>query len=293
MTPGPEPAGRRTEPPPGGLTEDEYAGIAAEVHGLLGDCPSGAGGMAQWLGVPYHRGPATEHDVVDASLDQPRRSPVRAVVLAATYRSGSTVLAEDLITAGGYGWPVEYFQAGAEERRFARFSGPDYPGEVMTRRTDRNGVFGVKLFPADLRRDPSLWSRLPDPVVVRVRRRDRVGQAVSAWRALNGGRWRAAAGQPAEPPPAYDFESLRRLVGLFAWEDAWWDTVDGVVSTVWFEDLVADHVGTVGGLLRDLTEAGLPPRHPPGDPRLVRQADADSLTMVDRFIRDYRAASRA
>jgi LPS sulfotransferase NodH len=271
--------------------EGEYERIAAEVHAQLGDCPSGAAGMAGWLGLPYRRGPSAEHDVVDESLDQPRRTPRRTLVLASTYRSGSTVLAEDLITAGGYGWPIEYFQAGAQERRFARFSGVDYPGEVMSRRTDDNGVFGVKLFPADLRREPGLWSRLPDPVVVRVRRRDRIGQAVSTWRALNGGAWRSLAGQHSSPPPDYDFESLRRLVGLFAWEDAWWDSARGVVATVWFEDLVSDHTGAVAGLLRDLMGAGLPPRNSPAEPRLVRQADADSLDMAQRFIRDYRAAT--
>lgn len=275
------------------LSEDEYVELGAAVHAERGDCPSGAAGMAQWLGVSYRRRSAAELDVVTECFDQPDRVPQRSLVLAATYRSGSTVLADALISAGGYGWPLEYFQAGAAQRRFARFAAPDYAAEVLRRRTDDNGVFGVKLFPADLRSRPGLWSRLPAPVVVRVRRRDRVGQAVSAWRALNGGAWRATAGEAASPPPEYDYESLRRLVGLFAWEDTWWDSAQGeVVSTVWFEDLAADHAAAMRRLLADLSLAGVPPRGTPELPRLVRQADADSGALVQRFIADYRRRKR-
>lgn len=275
------------------LTEDEYVELGAAVHAERGDCPSGAAGMAQWLGVPYRRRSVAELDVVTERFDQPDRVPQRSLVLAATYRSGSTVLADALISAGGYGWPLEYFQAGADQRRFARFSAVDYPAEVLRRRTDDNGVFGVKLFPAELRDSPALWSRLPAPAVVRVRRRDRVGQAVSAWRALNGGAWRATAGQSVSPPPEYDYELLRRLVGLFVWEDAWWDSAQGeVVSTVWFEDLAADHSAAMRHLLADLSRAGLRPRGTPAMPRLVRQADADSGALAQRFIADYRRRKR-
>lgn len=271
------------------LAEPQYTALAGEVHRCWGDCSSGAAGLADWLGVPYRRNTrAAEHDLTGPEYDQPARTPRRSLVLAATYRSGSTLLAEDLITAGGYGWPLEYFQAGADERRFARFAGPDYVDEVMRHRTTPSGVFGVKLFPADLRANPALWDRLPDPVVVRVRRKDRVGQAVSAWRALNGGAWRAFPGAPPDPPPVYDYDALRRLVGLFAWEDHWWDrTLAGDALTVWFEDLVADHSRTRAKLLAALEISGLPADGEPARARLARQADRDSDEMAQRFVAEF------
>ncbi len=272
-----------------GLSEAEYRAIATAVHDECGDCPSGAAGMAQWLGVPYHRRPGAEHEYTSDVFDQPERIPTASLVLAATYRSGSTALAEDLISAGGYGWPLEYFQAGARDRRFARFAGPEYAAAVMRHRTDPGGVFGVKLFPADLRDDPELWLQLPRPTVVRVRRRDRVGQAVSAWRALNGGAWRAAAGGPTAPPPEYDYDCLRRLVGLFAGEDQWWNGhLPDSTLTVWFEDLVTDREEVLDQLFTGLQTRGLPPRQAVGEPRLTRQADADSQALADRFVADHR-----
>ncbi|MGD9620428.1 MAG: Stf0 family sulfotransferase [Mycolicibacterium sp.] len=271
-----------------GLSESEYATLADEVHCRYGDCPSGAAGLASWLGVPYRRYPGTGHDMNGPDYDQPPRTPQRSLVLAATYRSGSTLLAEDLITAGGYGWPLEYFQTGAQERRFARFPESGYINEVMRHRTASSGVFGVKLFPADLRASPHLWDHLPDPVVVWVRRRDRVGQSVSAWRALNGGPWRAEPGAPSVPPPAYDYDVIRRLVGLFAWEDRWWGErlPDGTV-TVWFEDLAMNHHRTREKLLVALEDRGMPPDGEPAAVRLARQADADSREIAQRFAAEF------
>lgn len=274
---------------PSALTPAELAQIADDVHTRYGDCASGAAGLADWLEVAYRRGAGSQDAVTSPELDQPSRTPHTTLVLAATYRSGSTLLADALIDAGGVGWPAEYFQRGAAERRFARFDGEDYLSTVLRHRTAPTGVFGVKLFPADLRDRPEVWPALPHPVVVRVRRRDRVGQAVSAWRALNGGPWRAAAGEPPPPPTPYDYESLRRLVGLFEWEDRWWGRLlSSSVTTVWFEDLAADYHGTLRTLLDHLTEQGLSPGAAHRAPRLQRQADAASEQMRLRFLEDHR-----
>jgi len=273
-----------------GLSEEQYIALAEDVHRRYGDCPSGAAGLADWLGVEYRRHPESDHDLTAPDYDEPARTPRRCIVLAATYRSGSTLLAECLITAGGYGCPLEYFQVGAQDRRFARFAGPDYVDTVMRHRTGPSGVFGVKLFPADLRAAPGLWQRFGDSIVVRVRRRDRVGQAVSAWRAINGGPWRAASGVGPAPPPVYDYEAIRRLVGLFAWEDRWWDRiVPDRTPTVWFEDLANDHGGTFRALLAELQARGLPADGEPAQPRLARQADAHSQEMAERFVDEYRS----
>ena len=273
---------------PADLPPDALADIADDVHARFGDCPSGAASLADWLGITYLRHAGPEDVITTEVFDQPVRVPGVSLVLAATYRSGSTAIADALVDAGGLGWPVEYFQTGAAHRRFARFDGDDYIGAVLSRRTDETGVFGVKLFPADVRDHAQVWPRLPAPVVVRVRRRDRVGQAVSAWRALNGGPWRATADDPVAAPPPYDFGRLRQLVGLFEWEDRWWDTfLTGGEQTVWFEDLAADYDRTILELLRGLAESGLSPGTASGTRRLRRQADADSEHMRMRFLADY------
>lgn len=272
------------------LSPAELADLADDVHARHGDCPSGAAGLAQWLGIAYQRRPGPENTVTSPALDQQPRVPHISVVLAATYRSGSTLLADALIAAGGMGWPAEYFQTGAAQRRFARFNTGDYVDSVMRHRTAPTGVFGVKLFPADLRDSPGVWPALPNPIVIRVRRADRVGQAISAWRALNGGPWRAVEGARSEPAPPYDYERLRQLVGLFEWEDRWWDRfLRDSAMTVRFEELAADHDATVARLLDDLRRCGLPIGELTGKPRLQRQADAASEKMRLRFLYEYRA----
>lgn len=282
------------------LTDAEYAEIAADPAVRTDQCPGGAAGLAAWLGIGYRRGNAKEYDLASVTADQSPAIPRRTLIVAATYRSGSTALAEDLIRAGGHGWPLEYLQRGADTTRFARFAGDEYLERVMAHRTDPEGVFGIKLFPADVteRGIGCLSNSFPQPVVVWLRRQDQLAQAISALRALQGGPWRSIDA-PTRHTPDYDFDALYRLTALFHDQDRWWAArlaaeVEhlGDPVTVWFEDLQRDHRSAVQDLLARLSERGRPSRRDPGQPRLRRQADAVSAAMADRFVVDYRDGRR-
>lgn len=283
------------------LTAAEYDDIADHpgLHPEL--CPGGAVGLAEWLGIDYRRGTGRGYDLAGPEIDQPRRTPQRSLIVAATYRSGSTLIAEELIRAGGHGWPLEYLQRGADTSRFRRFAGGgDYLANVMSHRTDAAGTFGIKLFPTDVRewaidRLPAVF---PDPVVVWVRRQDRVAQAVSALRALRGGPWRSIDA-PAGAPPAFDFDALFRLTGLFHSQDRWWAARWGRESppapqpiTVWFEDVQRDERTCVQQMVAELSQRGRPSTQDPGPARLRPQADSWSGQMIRTFVDQYRSGRR-
>lgn len=267
------------------LGAPECADIAAAVEARCGMPGSGAAALAEWLGLDYRTRPGGRHDLTGPQHDQPPRTPHRTLVLAATYRSGSTVLAEGLYRAGNQGCPLEYFQSPA---RYPRFAGPDYRRQVMRHRTDASGTFGVKLFPPEAGPDPLVG--LPEPVVVRVDRHDRVAQAVSALRALQTGRWRST--DPLAAGAArYDFSRLWQLVGMFEAHARYWDSRSDqlpVIATVDHDRLRSDPRGTLLDVLTALRAAGRPAVRPAPTSRLVPLSRPGTDPWAARFVHDVR-----
>lgn len=270
------------------LGVDDYAVIGAAVARRWGAPEPGAAALARWLDLPYRAGAGGGHDLSGPEFDYPIRQPTRSLVLAATYRSGSTVVAEALYAAGGQGCPLEYFQV---PNRYPRFAGPDFRRTVMSHRTDDTGTFGVKIFPPEAGAVP--LAGLPDPLVIRVHRRDRVAAAVSTLRALQTARWRSTDPAPTAQP-AYDGRRLWQLVGMFENHDQFWQRHQAhlpVIAEIEYDRLRADPPSTIDRVLAILREAGRPADRPAPTPRLVPLSGVDTDPWVLRFTAEYRSGT--
>lgn len=266
---------------PAGVLDDLTIAVA-ERNGWP---EGGASGLRAWLGLPAELGAPTPYDLATAIHDLPPRQAHRSLVIATDYRSGSTLLAESLTGAGGYGVPLEYLQRGARERRFARFaahSPGDYLANVIQRRTSSSGVFGIKLFWPEA----SAVQQLPDPTVIWLRRGDVVAQAVSTWTALVTGVWRSAASVESDVP--YDRSRLTALVGMHWHHDMSWKQAlaDTTVIEASYEHLAADPTGETEAIISALKRRGMPPEGPVPEPRLARQASPRSRALAERLAED-------
>ena len=227
---------------------------------------------------------------------------------------------ESLRSTGLPRQPRQYFQAPevadiAERLAPLDLGRAERPGEfenwfryVLARGTGRNGVFGAKMmwnyfddFRGRLAELPGLEGHtfnaaldvvFPRLRIIFVRRRDKVAQAVSLWKAVQTQQWRNEV-EPTEPelPAEYDYRALRYLVDQFhrwdnRWED-WFHATGRQPIRVIYEDFVASRAATVGRLLDAL---GLDPLEPEGQRGpMRRQADDRSRDWVSRF-RDDDAA---
>ncbi|MCD9623238.1 Stf0 family sulfotransferase [Rhabdothermincola salaria] len=235
----------------------------------------------------------------------------RVVLVAATNRSGSTLLCRALAATGRLGAPAEPLtfrnlrenrsglgpvhvkpraRVGQLRRRLAgRPDWRDLGQSAFTSRTARrvldgvadrhtsdDGVLALKVMWSDYSElfgshgfDAGYWER---PVSwVRIRRDDRLGQALSWSRAISTDQWTAAMASRSEP--TYDRSQIERCLERIEHEETGWDGyfADHAIEplTVTYEDLDADYEGTVRTVFDHLgaADAPLPPR------LLERQAD--------------------
>jgi LPS sulfotransferase NodH len=160
--------------------------------------------------------------------------------------------------------------------------------------TSANGVFGAKL----------MWNQLPDleqhasalpefagldrselldrllghPTYVWLRRRDKVRQAISLWRALQTRTWRAT--HPAEererPALPYSFRGIEHLRRRLSADDEAWGrfflhSLIDPLELVYEDDVSPDPAGAVARVLA-LIGVGLPPGWKP-DAGIAQQSD--------------------
>jgi LPS sulfotransferase NodH len=175
--------------------------------------------------------------------------------------------------------------------------------------TTPNGVFGSKL----------MWNQLPDveqhaaaierftglrgvellgelfdgEVAVRyvwMRRRDKVRQAISLWRALQTRTWRFEhPGDDALPTLQYSFEGIEHLRRRLSAEDEAWaglfaDHGIDALELVYEEDVTPDPAGVVHRVA-DAVGAAVPAEWVP-EVRMVRQSDELSDEWYDAYHRD-------
>jgi LPS sulfotransferase NodH len=172
----------------------------------------------------------------------------RGYAICTSGRSGSNLLCQYLSSTGMLGDPLEYFN-GAGRRLLGQ---PDYPDDpsrqidwILTAGATPNGIYGVKIFPAqfDQVEKAIRWSdMLPNLAFVLMRRRDLLGQAISAVRAAQTDQWRST--MAAQGPATYvGAQIYRRLQGA-ARDHARWDIFfarKGVEpTTIVYEDLLKD-----------------------------------------------------
>ncbi|HEX5780816.1 MAG TPA: Stf0 family sulfotransferase, partial [Solirubrobacteraceae bacterium] len=242
---------------------------------------------------------------------------VRAYLVCATPRSGSTLVCEALKGTGVAGRPEEYFEAvpatgrlprpadyleglddaealalvgGAPAREPPPYSSlegvgsyDEHVARALEWGTTPNGVFGAKLMWDHVGRLPALG----DPRYVWVRRGDVVRQAVSLWRAMQTQSWRddSTDGEGGQHAPQYSFAALRHLVARLTDHDARWrEFLAGApVLEVTYEELTADLPGVIR---RTLDHVGVADSVDIPQPAMRRQADELSEAWVAAYARD-------
>lgn len=177
---------------------------------------------------------------------------------------------------------------------------------ALRRGTTPNAVFGAKMmwgylgdFLRGLRAAGAaeaddarlLAATFPRLRYVRVVRADKVGQAVSLWRAVQTQAWRHEGDERDGAEAEYRFAAVDHLVAqLTEHERAWgdWMAAHGIAPVVVrYEELAADPARVVGRVLQEL---GIGP--PPGGvapPAMRRQADARSQAWARRYAEERRA----
>jgi LPS sulfotransferase NodH len=136
---------------------------------------------------------------------------------------------------------------------------------------------------------------LGDVRYVHVFRHDRVAQAVSMWRAVQTGAWRAEKDDVVDP--RYSFAGIDHLVRMFdAHDSAWcaWFAEHAIQPlTLSYDEVAADPAGSLRRTLEFLGVAADLDREPPADPPLRRQAGAQSVEWARRYLRDREARASA
>jgi len=221
----------------------------------------------------------------------------RVYSISFTLRSGSTLLCDDLISAG-LGHPAEHFQfpvfpvlVGTLAEHLALMAetwDTDFLGlkinwyqmtQVITRLQTEGYAASVGF---DLR------DVFPEIQFLHILRKDKISQAVSAWRAQESGTWHIPAGAGDDPGrPPYDFTAIRDLLQRIALDEWLWrdhfERMGVAPLTIVYEDYVADRTGH---LERIADYLGAPrPTAPVGD-RLQVMRDDWSNGIIERFRSD-------
>ncbi|HTW50616.1 MAG TPA: DUF6065 family protein [Stellaceae bacterium] len=243
--------------------------------------------------------------------------PSQSYVICTAPRTGSTLLAQALTSTGKAGRPHEFFDIYAHNEQFwvktLKVDDPvEYLPKVLAAGTTDNGVFGLKLL---WHQSPALLAKLQAAVPDRVngarnlshellsasfetpvhyiwlRRRNKLAQAISYYRASRTGLWRASA-DPADgssatgPEPGFDYDQIEQYARLVNHFDAQWHQFFRLnrlkVLMMWYEHFVANYESSIFHVLDFLGIAREGQRL--GAPRLRRQADDRSVEWEERFI---------
>ena len=173
------------------------------------------------------------------------RLPRTSYIICATPRSGSGLLCEALWNTGVAGKPNEYFYR-EDLKRWGASSYAEYIRAVIESGTTPNGVFGVKLMWEQIRhlrlklylrapqfakfRLPSMLECLfPNPHYIWLRRRDKLRQAVSLYKAINTRSYRSVDGdaEAGGKAPEFDLRAIDRwLKKLHRWDACWQNYFD-------------------------------------------------------------------
>ncbi len=232
--------------------------------------------------------------------------PVRSYVIAATERSGSSLLSRALAGTGVLGAPEEYLNPDVRAAFSAQWGcgaglGP-YIDAVHAAATTPAGLLGAKVHwdhfvntraeagagSADPRRyetSSEFIERLfPAPRVIRLVRMDLDAQAVSLLRAADSNVWGVTEDGPPPERTAYDFarlEAYRRLIetGELGWERLIRE-LGAQTLVVTYEQLAGDYEATVKAVA-SFIDPGIEVVVPPAVNR--RQRDEWSLELIERY----------
>jgi LPS sulfotransferase NodH len=149
-------------------------------------------------------------------------------MVCALQRSGSTYLCQLLSSTELLGKPDEYLNTPGK-----RLYSPKYPKDprvqldiIRSRGATSNGIYAVKVHPLHFsifgdKIDP--FRDLPDLRLVRLRRRDLLGQAISLARARESRQFNTA--DPQTVKPTYSAERIRLSLQFLFEQKAMWDEI--------------------------------------------------------------------
>ena len=191
-------------------------------------------------------------------------------LICSTQRSGSTLLADLLENTGVAGCPMEYFndvyiEVYCAQKGTSNFKRQAYVDEIEQRRTSFNGVFGAKAHLMQLRMwftgapEQSLTNFLRSfDRLVFIRRRDKLGQAISFYRALLSGRWtsqHAALANREEVPPPFNPKAITATLNEVLASEAAWQSLFTTVGIKPLEVLYEDLADGPQSVLEDVFDA--------------------------------------
>ena len=203
----------------------------------------------------------------EAKFDFPFRDrpPMLSYLLASAPRSGSTLVSHLLWSTGCLGAPLEYLNfEPTGPYGFASESPVMQEAlwrKVLTRRTSTNGVFGLKAFPVQMQglsdSNPALLVKVMRAMIagrgrakiVRLRRRDRTGHAISYARAALSGVWRSEQEIGGRPEPEYSERAVVNAGRFIDQQENSWDEMirdlDLAPLEIWYEDVLTDRAGAI------------------------------------------------
>lgn len=240
----------------------------------------------------------------EGKFDFPQRAggPTIAYLLASVPRAGSTYFSHLLWRTGCLGAPLEYlnflplspygFAATSTELQQQLWR------SILRRRCSANGVFGLKVFTAQLAEldhaNPTLLQDVMTTMlprdgpryVVYLRRRDRVAQSVSLARATLSGVWRKE--QEGSEPPAlnYSDERVQAAEREIEAQGQLWQRMFNDLRIdplcVWHEDVLADR-GAVTGQVADYLGVAIDPAAAVDVPVIEKQSEGDVPAWIKRY----------
>lgn len=243
---------------------------------------------------------------MSASQDlAPQPTPRLRYMICSTPRSGSTLLGDMLTTTGVAGVPMEYFNdvniEAFFERQKRQMGLDDYLNAIQGLRTTANGVFGFKAHfgqvTSALRTagilDPAPFLNLFDRFII-IKRRNKLGQAISWNKALQTGRWSSLHNHVDAPalPVKFDPEKISKcLERIMRGEREWEETLQKLgreYHTIEYEALVEQPIERIADIL---TFLGIEDSYAAPKPRLEKQRDELNSQMERQYL-SYITAGR-
>jgi trehalose 2-sulfotransferase len=255
--------------------------------------------------------------------DKPTEEPVigQSYVICSTPRSGSYLLCGALVETGVAGIPTERFPRPPDfevttqrlEEAVTRWSSElestptddaAYVRKILQQGTTPNGVFGIKIHRVQLddairrigaylgRNDLAvphlLESAFPNLSYIWLRRRDKIAQAISLFKANSSMSFVQISGQRPTTRIKIDYDEMKIAFYLSAirnWDNGWryfFDSNDIQPLIIEYEDLASSYVETVRSVLAFLRIPGADGISI-GKPRYEQMSDGISASWIARF----------
>lgn len=240
----------------------------------------------------------------EGKFDFPPRaeSPAIFYMLATVPRTGSSYLSHLLWRTGCLGAPLEYLNFDKAGPYFFAHGSPDQQQwlwrSVLRRRTSPNGVFGFKVFPAQLedlhQSNPLLLGSVMAALlsgdrpkrIVHLARRDRVAHAVSYARASLSGIWRQEQEKGEGATIEYSEQALKTAQHWIDTQAAAWEGMFADLRIeplrLWYEDVAARPDEAVSQVA-DYLDIRLDQAATVDVPEVRKQARADAEAWTARY----------